>query len=89
MTPYKFPQADTTFGPPEGMSEGQVATIHACVREIKDGGLDGTQAVVVAWMPSSDDLDRLKEGAPVYLMCVGGLVPHSVSTVFPFVDAKG
>lgn len=38
--------------------------------------------MVVAWKPSQVDLERLSNGASVFLMVIGGLPPHIMGTDF-------
>ena len=82
MIPVKFPEANSSFGPPEGMSEAQVATVAAFVGEMKGGTLDGARLVVTAWMPTAEELEQLIQGGPLFLTVVGGLPPHCITTDF-------
>jgi len=82
MSPATFPQANIRFGPPPDLDGSQCGTIPAHVCEIQGGNLDGSQAVVVAWLPDPDDLARLQAGHPIYLTMLGGLAPHLLATTF-------
>ena len=82
MSPHKFPEANHRFGPPEDMTESQVATIPAFVGETRVGSCDGSPCVVVAWKPDARELAALNEGAPIFLTVLGGLPPHFLSTNF-------
>lgn len=82
MTPANFPEANTRFGPPEGLAESQVATIHAYDGRVRGGSLDGERVVVTAWHPSVDELLQLARGQPIFLSFIGGLPPHMVTTDF-------
>lgn len=82
MSPAIFPQANTRFGPPDGFDESQIFTIPGHLREITGGSLDGSLAVIVAWLPDREDLERLSAGQPVYITMIGGLAPHKLSTSF-------
>ena len=82
MKPVPFPQASTFFGPPPGLEESQVMTIPAFVGTVVRGSLEGADVVITAWQPDAADLDRIKQGAPVFLTFLGGLPPHMVSTDF-------
>lgn len=73
MSPAIFPQANTHFGPPEGFDESQIFRIPGHLREIKGGNLDGSLAVIVAWLPDAADLERMRTGHPVYITMIGGL----------------
>lgn len=84
MTPTTFPQANTNFGPPPDLDASQCGTIPAYVGNIQGGNLDGSRCVIVAWQPSAADLHRLNVGAPIFLMMIGGLAPHQVSTNINF-----
>lgn len=80
MHPTNFIGANKIVGPPPGVLEAQVASIPAYVGKHKHGPFDGTQFVVVAWVPSPEDLERIKSGMPIYLTMLGGLMPHFMST---------
>lgn len=82
MEPANFEQANTNFGPPPGMSEGQVRTIPGCRAIVKGGSCDGMPICVVAWKPTPADLLRLQNGGVVYLSVYGGLPPHLLTTVW-------
>lgn len=82
MNPSEFPQSNCHYGPPDGLSESQVATVKAYVGQIKSGSCDGFKIVVVAWRPSAEELADIASGAPIFLSCIGGLPPHFLSTNF-------
>ena len=79
MTPTNFPGANITARHPEGMAESQVKSIPALTGEIVGGDLDGSSFVVVAWKPSIQDIQKIMEGEPIYLTCLGGLPPHCMT----------
>lgn len=83
MIPVPFPGANYFFGAPPGMAESQVQTIPAAVVNVVGGNLDGAQAVITAWQPEEHDLERIKNGSPIYLISVGGLPPHQLTTELP------
>lgn len=80
MDPVSFPEVNTNFGPPEDYTEEQVRTVPAYVGNIVGGPFDGGIKVIVAWKPSEADLIRLNAGEHVYLMVIGSLPPHLLST---------
>lgn len=81
MKPVDFDEANTVFGPPEGLTEGQVEKVTAWQGEILGGSCDGLRQVVVAWKPDERDLHRLVAGGCLYLSTVGvGLPPHFLVT---------
>ncbi len=82
MEPSSFPESNVRYGPPPGMTEEQVATMDAFLGERLGGPIDGSTVVIVAWKPSPEDLVLLNEGGLIYLTCIGGLPPHSLSTRF-------
>lgn len=86
MTPAKFPEANTCYGPPNDMDESQVQTIHAFVGLIQGGNVDGAQVVVTAWKPNEEDLQRLQSGGLIYLEILGQILPpHSIHTEVEFI----
>lgn len=85
MTPSDFPGSNTTFRPPPDASESQVGSIRAMVGQVGDGSLDGACCIVTAWRLSPGDLAKLQAGSLVYLTCISGLPPHSLSVDPPSV----
>lgn len=79
MSPVNFPESNCRFGPPPGYDEEQVQTVPAFVGKILMGPVDGAEAIVVAWQPSPEDVQKITDGSPVYLICLGGLPPHSLA----------
>lgn len=71
------------FNPPPDMDESQCMPIPAFQGQVLDGNLDGATVVIVAWQPTPQELADLIAGNPVFLMCFGGLPPHSLITRFP------
>lgn len=82
MIPVAFPEANSTFGPPEGVAESQVATVPAFTGEVKGGSMDGAPLVVTAWQPTAEELEELIQGGKLYLTVLGGLPPHCITTSF-------
>jgi hypothetical protein len=82
MIPQDFPQANTTFGPPVGMTKDQVRVIAAHRSEIKGGSLDGQELIVTAWKPTPAELADLNAGGLLYFCSIGGLPPHYLTTEF-------
>ena len=76
MIPLRFPEANTLFGPPEGLAESQVMPIPAYTGKIAGGSMDGSSVVVVAWQPTAEELALLNAGQPLFLSFIGGLPPH-------------
>jgi len=83
VKPCWFKEANTTYGPPTGFTESQVASIPACLYQMRGGPCDGVDMVAVAWKPDAEDLARLNAGGPVFLCCIGGLPAHFLSTESP------
>lgn len=83
MKSVTFPQANTVFGPPPGMDESQCGSVVAFKGAIFGGNNDGTQVTVVAWEPSPEDIQRILLGGPIFMVCLGGLPPHTLATEFP------
>lgn len=82
MTPTNFPQANVTFGPPQGMSETQVGRLPAYVGVVERGSCKGSPLVVVAWTPTVEEYKDILEGKPIFLTVLGGLPPHMLTTSF-------
>lgn len=82
MTPTTFPQANTVFGPPPGMDESQVKSVHAYLGEVKKGSCDGSRLVVVAWEPTPEEREHIACGGRIYLTVLGQLPPHMLTTRF-------
>lgn len=76
MTPVDFPEANASLGAPQGMSENQVQTVCCLVQQILGGSCDGLPQVVVAWQPSLEEVELIRQGKPIYLSVIGGLPPH-------------
>jgi hypothetical protein len=82
MTAIDFSQANKYFGPPAGLEESQVRSIPAFVGDTTSGSVDGVPLVVVAWQPSFEDLELMKQGKPIFITMMGGLAPHYLSMSF-------
>lgn len=83
MTPVKFPEANSLYGPPEGMDDSQVGRIYVCHGKNTGGNLDGTEFTVTAWQPSEEEVERIKNGSPIFLTILWeGLPPHLITTSF-------
>lgn len=83
MIPTDFPQATTTFGPPEELVESQCAYLRAFRGVIEKGSCEGLGIFVTAWRPTKEELERLNAGEPVFVTFVsGGLPSHMLSTKF-------
>lgn len=82
MTPVKFPECNTEFGPPPGFEESQIQAIPAHVGQTVGGSCDGCEFSVVAYQLSAEELTVLLNGGPIYLTMLGGLAPHYLSTDF-------
>lgn len=81
MDPAHFPESNTVFGPPEGMSEGQVGRIHAYTGTQQGGGCDGANITITAWKPTAEELADLVNGGLVYMvMFQSDLPPHLLTT---------
>jgi hypothetical protein len=81
MIPIKTVHCNKVYGPPEGMDESQVHTIHTHEKEIVGGNIDGSLIVTTAWQLTTEDVERLNaNGGVVYASFVGGLPPHRLVT---------
>lgn len=82
MDPVKFPQCNARYGPPEGLVESQVRTIHAYEGTVERGSCEGCKMVVVAHKPTPEDIARIVAGEPIFITQIGGLAPHFLTTSF-------
>lgn len=82
MNCVPFAEANTLYGPPLGMTEEQVKTVHCWEGYAGRGSCDGSKMVVTAWKPRPDELAALNAGEPVFLTVLGGLPPHFITTNF-------
>lgn len=82
MNPCHFPQANIKYGPPPDLEESQCAAIPAFVHEVRGGSCDGVPQVVVCWKPTDEEIEAIKNGAPIYLSVLGNLPPHYLSVDF-------
>ena len=82
MIPDEFEQANRTFSPPPGLTEGQCVPIKVFAGCAEGGSCDGIPIVVAAWKPSEEEIDDILDGRPVFITFVGGLPPHTVTTRF-------
>jgi len=82
MEPSTFPQANVTFKTPADLDESQVRSIKGYSTKIVGGPLDGSSINVVAWLPSSTELETLNQGLPLFITMLGGLAPHYPSVSF-------
>jgi hypothetical protein len=71
MIPESIPSGNLTLGEP-------VTTVVRC--EIKDGPNNGTHIIVMAWRPDPDELEAIKNGAPIYVTFFHAMPPHTVQT---------
>lgn len=70
MHPSSFDEADAVFGPPQGMSEGEVFSL--CAARIRWGD---EIAVLTCWKPTQAQLDRIRETGRVWLSVMGHSMP--------------
>lgn len=82
MNPVEFPEANCTFGPPQGLTENQVRPIKAYRGTVPTGSIEGLPMVVTAWKPNDQEKERILNGEPIYLTIIGTLPPHSLTTSF-------
>ena len=80
MTPVDFPEANSKFGPPPGYTEEQVGSIPTFVGKINGGANDGDACVIAAWKPNDEEIADIVAGKPIYLVMLGGLMPHLLTT---------
>lgn len=82
MNATTFKGANAEVKAPEDLTETQCLTISAYVGKVEGGSCDGARQVIVAWQPTSAELEALNAGAPVFLAVLGGLPPHTITTSF-------
>lgn len=83
MSPTDFPYSNDIIGPPEGVDESQVMPVPCYIGQLQGGNMDGAQFIITAWKPSPEEVLQIISGGPIYLMCIGGLPPHTLTTTFP------
>lgn len=76
-----FPQANIQMKAPPDM-ESCVGSIPAYRAIIQGGPMDGSDVFVLAWRPSEKEIEEIRNGACVYLTCIGSTPPHLLSTSF-------
>lgn len=82
MNPIEFPQVNAEFRPPPDLDESQCMTIHAYKGKVVGGSVDGAAIVVVAWQPTAEEIELIRQGRPIFLSMLGGLAPHFLSLDF-------
>lgn len=81
MKPTEFVQANTVFMSPPDMP-GSCEEIKGYVGRLASGPFDGAMLAVVAWKPSEEEIEKIKQGQSIFLSFVGSLPPHYVGTSF-------
>ena len=83
MTPAKFLEANTVYGPPSDLEESQCFSIPAYQGTVDGGSVDGCRQVVVAYDLSPEEIAYLHQnGGRLFLSMIGGLSPHFLSFTF-------
>lgn len=82
MISLKHPFCNATLGPPKGMTEEQVRTLHI-YREIPTSGLSSDYAVTSFWTPEPAELETLNSGGSVMLRILGLTHPPLSMRVTP------
>lgn len=82
MIPSEFPESNIKMRPPPDLEESQCAVIPAFVGEIEGGSCDGCPLTVVAWRPTTAELEAINHGASIFLSIIGGLPPHFLTVDF-------
>ncbi len=82
MNPTNFPEANAVFGTPKDLAPSQCRAIPAFRGTVDGGSVDGLVFVVVAWQPTPEEIEDIKNGKPVFISMVGGLAPHYLTTDF-------
>jgi hypothetical protein len=81
MRAIHFPEANTMFTKPEGMTDEECGSVSAYAGAYEDG----TRYVLTCWQPSYEDLQAFNAGRPLVLQILGGMPPVSLWTQ----DAEG
>lgn len=89
MRPADFPESNCEFGPPSDLDESQCCAVQAYKGVIKGGNLDGSNVVVTVWQPDPEDIQRIVDGAPIFIGMLGGLAPHVLATDFKTASNPG
>lgn len=82
MIPISFPESNRIFAAPNELDEQQCKSIAAYVGEVTVNSCDGARLVVTAWKPDEREIEAIKNGAPIFFSCIGGLPPHFLTTSF-------
>lgn len=83
MIASDFPESNLRIGPPPDLEESQCHTIPAYRGQIQGGSCDGLPQIVVAWVPTAEELGAINAGKPIFLSFVcEGLPPHFPSMSF-------
>lgn len=82
MIATTFPEANKQYGPPPGLEEPQCMTIPAFEHQVLGGSCDGLKQVVVAWKPTDEEIELIKQGKPIFISMMGGLAAHYPSLNF-------
>lgn len=69
------------IGPPEGL-ENEVAQLPALVDGVEIGGQQAHR-FTVRFEPSAMDRELLRQGKPLYIQFIGGLVPFNICIGVP------
>ncbi len=83
MLPGDFPQVNKTYVKPDTMSDDE------CMPLLTHTGFDqsGNAVIISKWIPTDEDIERIKNGSGIWLIVVGvNLPPVTVQTECPFID---
>ena len=76
MIPESFPSANSIMRRPAAMTADECADLPA----FRDG-----KQVITAWRPSADELVKINQGAPIWLILIGcSMQPALVTADNPF-----
>jgi hypothetical protein len=85
MDPIDFPEKNRVYTKPEGWTDEQCSDLPVWVGEVPQHGGSTTSAIISCWKPTAEDIQRIQNGEPVYLMiCANAQPPASVFTGNPF-----
>lgn len=77
MEASNFDESNTVLGPPKGMGEDEVRSLHTFRGTY---GENGPPVVISKWKPTQQEIDALQAGEGLWLHCLGTTMPPVILT---------